>query len=156
MFEDEETRAFYESLVDLRAVVPAVLLGEKTAKEEAGAALGGGGGEAAAEADAGSAAPTAVQKAGSKQDLGYDDILEERALVWDWFCHRRWCGAGKAAQEKTCLKPPLTSHPPRDPAAPSSPSLTPAGQGRRGGSGAQPAGPASGAAARLRQQGAGG
>lgn len=32
-FEDEETRAFYESLPDLRAVVPAVLLGDKTAEE---------------------------------------------------------------------------------------------------------------------------
>ena len=27
-FEDEDTRAFYESMPDLRAVVPAVLLGE--------------------------------------------------------------------------------------------------------------------------------
>lgn len=32
-FEDEETRAFYESLPDLRAVVPAVLLGDKTPDE---------------------------------------------------------------------------------------------------------------------------
>lgn len=32
-FEDEETRAFYESLPDLRAVVPAVLLGDKPADE---------------------------------------------------------------------------------------------------------------------------
>ncbi|KAL3151997.1 hypothetical protein ABBQ32_001118 [Trebouxia sp. C0010 RCD-2024] len=30
-FEDEDTRAFYESMPDLRAVVPAVLLGEATA-----------------------------------------------------------------------------------------------------------------------------
>lgn len=29
-FEDEDTRAFYESMPDLRAVVPAVLLGEAT------------------------------------------------------------------------------------------------------------------------------
>lgn len=32
-FEDEETRAFYESLPDLRAVVPAVLLGDKAPDE---------------------------------------------------------------------------------------------------------------------------
>jgi hypothetical protein len=84
VFEDEETRAFYESLVDLRAVVPAVLLGEKAAKEEAGAA-GGGGGEAAAEADGGSgAAPAAGQKAGSKPELGYEDILEVSACCHRW------------------------------------------------------------------------
>lgn len=34
-FEDEETRAFYESLPDLRAVVPAVLLGDKAPEEPA-------------------------------------------------------------------------------------------------------------------------
>ncbi|KAL4452134.1 hypothetical protein ABPG75_007796 [Micractinium tetrahymenae] len=81
VFEDEETRAFYESLVDLRAVVPAVLLGEK-ARDEAGA-----GGEAAPEAaDGGAAAAAAAQPKGqqgaagggsSKQEgQGYEDILE--------------------------------------------------------------------------------
>ncbi|KAL4437467.1 hypothetical protein ABPG77_003448 [Micractinium sp. CCAP 211/92] len=60
VFEDEETRAFYESLVDLRAVVPAVLLGDK-AKDDPGA-----GGEGAAEAadSGGGGAPAAVAGAG--------------------------------------------------------------------------------------------
>jgi regulator of nonsense transcripts 2 len=47
-FDDEETKAFYEGLPDLRAVVPAVLLGEAEPKEE-----GEGGEAAAADADAG-------------------------------------------------------------------------------------------------------
>ena len=36
VFEDEETRAFYQSLPDLRAVVPAMLLGDGRGKEEGG------------------------------------------------------------------------------------------------------------------------
>lgn len=89
VFEDEETRAFYESLVDLRAVVPAVLLGEK-AKDEPGAggeaapeAADGGGGAAAAAAAAagqqkgpqGSAGITSSRQEGQ----GYEDILEVRS-----------------------------------------------------------------------------
>lgn len=82
VFEDEESRAFYESLVDLRAVVPAVLLGEKGkdgGEQEGGAAAGSepadGGGEAGSKKElAGSASSASL--GGSKQELSYDDILE--------------------------------------------------------------------------------
>ncbi len=98
MFEDEESRAFYESLVDLRAVVPAVLLGEKGkeggSEQEGGAASGSGGaaGEAAeGGSEAGSKAqlPGAASSAslgGSKQELSYEDILEvgSRAVCMGW------------------------------------------------------------------------
>lgn len=52
-FEDEETRAFYEDLVDLRAYVPAVLLGPP---------------------DAGSEAPVTDQETGSAPDDGDADV----------------------------------------------------------------------------------
>ncbi|KAL6779603.1 UPF2 [Auxenochlorella protothecoides x Auxenochlorella symbiontica] len=52
-FEDEETRAFYEDLVDLRAYVPAVLLGPP---------------------DAGAEAPVTDQETGSAPDDGDADV----------------------------------------------------------------------------------
>ena len=76
VFEDEETRAFYESLVDLRAVVPAVLLGgaaegagkagkegEQSAEQlaEGGGGSGDGGQQQAGEA--GKGAPAAAEAA---------------------------------------------------------------------------------------------
>ena len=83
MFEDEESRAFYESLVDLRAVVPAVLLGEKGkeggGEQEGGAAAGSEQAESGGEACGKRELPGSASSASlgsSKQELSYDDILE--------------------------------------------------------------------------------
>lgn len=88
VFEDEESRAFYQSLVDVRAVVPAVLLGDKGkeggSQQEGGAAPGsdaasseaaGGGGEAGGKKELPGSASSA-SLGGSKQELSYEDILE--------------------------------------------------------------------------------
>ena len=65
VFEDEEARAFYETLVDLRAVVPAVLLGEaKAAPKEGGDAAPGDGAAEAGGGAAASASALAEQVAG--------------------------------------------------------------------------------------------
>ncbi|EFN54863.1 hypothetical protein CHLNCDRAFT_134932 [Chlorella variabilis] len=116
VFEDEETRAFYESLVDLRAVVPAVLLGDKgkeaAGEQEAAAGAeqqadgeGGGAAGAAAGAAAGTAAaagaaapkgagvPASASGAslpGGKQEPSYEETLEGK-------------GAGEEAREPSQL-----------------------------------------------------
>lgn len=101
VFEDEETRAFYESLVDVRAVVPAVLLGDKPGGKEEGGTAGGEAGNGEAAGGAGAAAAAAGEKprgglqasassasvesggvsggTGKEREMSYDDLLE----VWD-------------------------------------------------------------------------
>ena len=170
VFEDEESRAFYESLVDVRAVVPAVLLGDKGkeggSQQEGGAAAGsdaasseaaGAGGEAGGKKELPGSASSA-SLGGSKQELSYEDILEvgntghiKLAAVatcsWTflpcWMCVQHACSL---VTQPSCL--------PRCPAA---------GQGcwwsggcRGGGPGAVPARPAAGPPAGLCEQGAGG
>ncbi|PSC71053.1 regulator of nonsense transcripts UPF2 [Micractinium conductrix] len=98
VFEDEETRAFYESLVDVRAVVPAVLLGDKPGGKEEGGTAGGEAGNGEAAGGAGAAAAAAGEKprgglqasassasvesggvsggTGKEREMSYDDLLE--------------------------------------------------------------------------------
>ena len=70
VFEDEESRAFYESLVDLRAVVPAVLLGEKG--KEGGSEQEGGG----EQADGGGGGKQGPPASSGKQEASSEEILE--------------------------------------------------------------------------------
>lgn len=123
MFEDEETRAFYESLVDLRAVVPAVLLGEKGGAKDgdgdAAAAASGGGSEqppAAADAEGGAgkdAAAAGGKQEGSKQEpSGYEDILEVGvgcACFHEQFAV--WLLPERGSLAEACAGKPCTSRP---------------------------------------------
>jgi regulator of nonsense transcripts 2 len=92
VFEDEETRSFYESLVDLRTRVPAVLLGEKgkeseqqqdgtaaSGEQQEGAEGGGGGGKGAAAEGGAAAAKSSTAGSGSKVPVG-DDSQEVRGV----------------------------------------------------------------------------